>query len=54
MFTMIFIKGGGTYLNELDELNKIEQFGWDRLSEKRIKDNKVCINFSSFPSVCLL
>lgn len=41
-------------LNEPNELAKIRKSRWNRLSKKTIEDDKVYINFSSFPSICSL
>lgn len=40
--------------DELNELDKMEQFEWDKSSEKIIKDDKIYINFSKTHNVGLL
>lgn len=50
IFTMISLEKKEICPNELNELDKIRQSGWDRLSEKTIKDNK-SISTSQVPLV---
>ena len=54
MFTVISLEGGGIRPDELDELDKMGQSGWDGSSEKTIEDDEVYFNISSAPSVCSL
>lgn len=50
MFTIISLEKEEICPNELNELDKMRQSGWDRLSEKTIKDNK-SISTSQVPLV---